>query len=53
MGAYLGKLGVEFRQLKQNATVAFTTMLGSGEKAQSFLDNLYQFALTTPFAFPT
>src|SRR4051812_24167188 len=33
----------------EQTTVAFTTMLGSGEKAQAFIAQLIQFAKTTPF----
>lgn len=36
----------------QQATIAFTTMLGSGEKAQAFLNELARFAARTPFEFP-
>lgn len=36
----------------QQATIAFTTMLGSGEKAKAFLDDLARFAAKTPFEFP-
>lgn len=35
----------------QNSSIAFTTMLGSGQKAQVFLDQLKQFAKSTPFSF--
>ncbi len=33
----------------EQTTVAFATMLGSGEKAQQFIQQLIQFAKTTPF----
>src|SRR3954466_10962174 len=33
----------------EQTSVAFTTMLGSGEKAQQFIAQLIQFAKTTPF----
>ena len=33
----------------EQTTVAFTTMLGSGEKAKEFIAQLIQFAKTTPF----
>lgn len=36
----------------QQAEIAFTTMLGSGEKARSFLDDLAKFAAASPFEFP-
>lgn len=35
----------------EQATVGFTTMLGSAEKAKTFLDDLQQFAAKTPFEF--
>lgn len=35
----------------QNASIGFATMLGSGEKAQKFLDALQAFAAKTPFEF--
>ena len=38
-------------QLEQNR-IAFTTMLGSGQAADSFLRNLAAFAAKTPFEFP-
>ena len=34
------------------ANIAFTTMLGSGEKANAFLQDLQKFAASTPFEFP-
>lgn len=36
----------------EQADIAFTTMLGSGEKAKVFLDQLKAFAAETPFEFP-
>lgn len=44
--------GIGFDNMKQQADIAFTTMLGSGEKAKSFLDKLQAFAAKTPFEFP-
>ncbi len=41
------KVGIGFEQ----STVAFTTMLKSGEKAKKFLDDLRDFAKHTPFEF--
>jgi tape measure domain-containing protein len=35
----------------QNAGIGFTTMLGSGQKAQQFLNQLKDFAKSTPFDF--
>jgi tape measure domain-containing protein len=40
-----------FNAQLQNAQIAFTTMLGSGQKAQVFLNQLKDFAKTTPFQF--
>lgn len=42
------KLGSDFEQTK----IAFTTMLGSGERATAFLADLKAFAAGTPFEFP-
>lgn len=36
----------------ETANIAFTTMLGSGKKAQKFLKDLSNFAAKTPFEFP-
>ncbi|MGB9903041.1 MAG: tape measure protein [Desulfotomaculales bacterium] len=36
----------------EQATMAFTTMLGSAEKAKSFIEELQNFAARTPFEFP-
>lgn len=41
-----------FNATLQNSQIAFTTMLGSGQKAKTFLNDLQQFAKTTPFEFP-
>lgn len=41
-------LNAQFEQ----ATIGFTTMLGSGEKAKAFLEDLENFAARTPFQFP-
>lgn len=52
LGFAVAKTGIDFNNLKQQADIAFTTMLGSGEKAKVFLDDLQQFAAKTPFEFP-
>lgn len=44
--------GLEFNNLKQQSEIAFTTMLGSGQTAQTFLQQLADFAAQTPFEFP-
>ena len=46
------KYGVETYAANEKAAISFTTMLGSAEKAQSFLDKMKDFAATTPFEFP-
>lgn len=40
-----------FNSTLQNSTIAFTTMLGSATKAQTFLQQLQTFAKSTPFEF--
>lgn len=47
LGAYCVKAAGGF----QNVQVAMTNMLGSGEKAQAFLQDLQEFAARTPFEF--
>lgn len=41
-----------FNSTVEQSKIAFTTMLGSGKRAQSFLNDLQHFAKTTPFEFP-
>jgi tape measure domain-containing protein len=43
---------IEFNSMLQTAKIGFTTMLGSAEKAQAFLDNMADFAAKTPFEYP-
>lgn len=50
--SWIKKTGEEFNSLKENSTLAFTTMLGSAEQAQSFLKDLQKFAERTPFELP-
>lgn len=50
--AAVGIAGFSFNNMRQQSEIAFTTMLGSGEKARKFLDNLQDFAARTPFEFP-
>jgi len=47
-----GVLGVTTASKMEQAQVAFTNMLGSGQKASSFLKELQAFANSTPFEFP-
>ena len=43
--------GFGFNSMRQQAQIAFETMLGSGQKAKKFLDELQAFAAKTPFEF--
>jgi tape measure domain-containing protein len=45
-------MGVKTAAAMEQAQVGFTTLLGSGQKAQSFLANLKKFAAATPFDLP-
>lgn len=47
-----GAVGVKTAAQLETAQIGFTTMLGSGEKAQAFLKDLTNFAATTPFELP-
>ncbi len=52
VGAGAVAVGVKTASANQQAEISFTTMLGSAEKAQSFLSEMKAFAATTPFEFP-
>ena len=43
---------IDFNAMLQTARIGFTTMLGSAEKAQAFLDDMADFATKTPFEYP-
>lgn len=45
-------LGVSTASQMEQAEIAFTNMLGSGQKADKFLKDLGNFAAKTPFEFP-
>lgn len=47
-----GKAAVKTGEQINLASMAFTTMLGSGEKAAGFMKDLQAFAASTPFEFP-
>lgn len=47
----VAKTGVSFNSLKENASIAFNTILKDGEKAEEFLQTLQKFAQETPFTF--
>lgn len=50
--AAAGAVGLSTAARMEQAEIAFTTMLGSGQKAQAFLSDLSAFAAKTPFEFP-
>ncbi|MFJ8099409.1 tape measure protein [Lysinibacillus sp. NPDC096212] len=53
--SFLGNMfseGIQFQALKQSSQAAFTTFLGDAEKAQKYMDDMYAFALKTPFKYP-
>lgn len=50
--AQVGKAAIGVAADFQQTSIAFTTMLGSGEKAGAFLKDLKGFAASTPFEFP-
>jgi tape measure domain-containing protein len=50
--AGLAKQGLSTAADMEQAKIAFTTMLGSASKAQSFINDLSKFAAETPFDFP-
>lgn len=52
LGVAVVKTGIDFNSMREQAQIAFTTMLGDGGKAKVFLDNLAGFAASTPFEFP-
>lgn len=43
---------IDFNSMLQTAKIGFTTMLGSAERAQAFLDSMADFAARTPFEYP-
>lgn len=50
--AAVAGIGLAFNAMQEQAHIAFSTMLGDGQKAKKFLDELKDFAATTPFEFP-
>jgi tape measure domain-containing protein len=51
-GAAAIAIGIKTAAGMEQAEIGFTTMLGSGEKARAFLDDLKDFAAKTPFDLP-
>lgn len=47
----IGKAGLGFQDFQQKSQLAFATMLGSADKAKTFLADVYAFAKDTPFSF--
>jgi tape measure domain-containing protein len=45
------KTSIDFNSQIESANIGFTTMLGSGQKAATFLNGLKRFAVSTPFEF--
>lgn len=50
--AAAGAVGLRTASQMEQAQIAFTTMLGSAQRAQKFLGQLQRFAAATPFEFP-
>ncbi len=48
----VGALGLSFDMMKEQAQISFTTLLGTGERAHAFLEDMADFAAKTPFEFP-
>lgn len=47
-----GSMGLKTAASLEQSQVAFSTLLGSGQKAQTFLGGLQKFAAATPFTLP-
>jgi tape measure domain-containing protein len=52
LGGVAASRGLKLASEAEQAQIAFTTMLGSADKAQQFLADLTKFANTTPFELP-
>jgi tape measure domain-containing protein len=48
-GGYVAKLGVDYDAMAEQSKVAWTTLLGSQEKAKTMLQDIANFAKSTPF----
>lgn len=51
VGTDIAATAIDFDSTLQSANIGFTTMLGSGQKAKGFIDDLAKFAQVTPFEF--
>jgi tape measure domain-containing protein len=49
---FLKGAAIDYNASMEQASIGFTTLLGSAEKAQSFIGDLQAFAAKTPFDFP-
>src|SRR6476620_8870785 len=49
LGAVVGKTGFEYNSMVENSTVAWTTLLGSQEKAKQQIQDIANFAAKTQF----
>lgn len=49
--AVVAKTGIQAAAANESAAVSFEVLLGSAEKAKSFMEELREFAQTTPFEF--
>ena len=52
LGAAAGVMGVKTAAAMEQSEISFTTMLGSAQKAETFLGKLADFAAKTPFDMP-
>lgn len=49
-GVSAAKTALEFQALKERVGIGFEVLLGSAEKAKTFMDDLYAYSKTTPFS---
>jgi tape measure domain-containing protein len=49
LGGVIGKAGLEYNSMIENSTVAWTTLLGSQEKAKQQIKDIATFAMNTQF----
>jgi tape measure domain-containing protein len=49
MGGYISKVGVQYDMMQENSQIAWTTLLGSTQKAKQMLQDIANFAKNTQF----
>jgi tape measure domain-containing protein len=49
VGGYISKVGVQYDMMQENSKIAWTTLLGSGEKAKKMLTDIANFSKNTQF----